>query len=364
MKKMKAIFLVGIMCLALTACVEKGSSTTDAKNSTEKAKEGKKKENLTLEDFDELLSSLPIAVVSTEYVVQDENYKSLYPDMLQAILKNNTELDIKDAVVAFVGWDENNLPVKISGNIDFSGGDYIKKVNFSDMNLVPGGQTGEDKGFSVNEKCGISSFKAIVVSYEAFDGSTWKNPYYDEFVSLYEGKKFDSALTVEVEIEEVIVENQKKSEDIKEESISNAELDEIIKNQDIAVLSTKYVVQDENYKSLYPDMLQVILKNNTELDIKNAIVAFVGWDKNNLPVKIKGSLDFTGGDYLKKVDYSDINMIPGGEFGEDSGFSVDEKCEISTFKAIVVSYEAYDGTTWKNPYYDDFVSLYEGKKAK
>ncbi len=31
-------------------------------------------------DFEELLTKLPLVVVSTNYVVQDDEYKSLYPD--------------------------------------------------------------------------------------------------------------------------------------------------------------------------------------------------------------------------------------------------------------------------------------------
>lgn len=48
--------------------------------------------------------------------------------------------------------------------------------------------------------------------------------------------------------------------------------------------------------------------------------------------------------------------------GESSGYSLGENCEIKTFKAIVVSYETFDGETRDNPYYDTFCSLYKGQK--
>lgn len=48
--------------------------------------------------------------------------------------------------------------------------------------------------------------------------------------------------------------------------------------------------------------------------------------------------------------------------GEDSGYSLSEKCKIDTFKAIAVSYETFDGETWENPYYKEFCSLYEGQR--
>lgn len=124
------------------------------------------------------------------------------------------------------------------------------------------------------------------------------------------------------------------------------------------------MVQDEQHKSLYPDMLQAVVYNNTELDIKDAVVAFVAWDNNNLPIKIKGSIDFSDGSYIKPVGYTDINLVGGESFGKDSGYEIDENSNIQTFKAIVVSYETFDGETWENPYFDDFCELYEGKKLK
>ena len=120
-------------------------------------------EELTVTEFETLLSELPVVITSTRYVVQDEKYKSLYPDMLQAVIQNNTTADIKNAVIAFVAWDENNLPVKIKGSIDFSGGAYIKQVNYGDINLAAGKSYGNSSGFSVDEECGIKQFKAIII---------------------------------------------------------------------------------------------------------------------------------------------------------------------------------------------------------
>ena len=134
--------------------------------------------------------------------------------------------------------------------------------------------------------------------------------------------------------------------------------------QELKVIKTKYVVQDEVYKALYPDMLQAVIQNDTSYDIKNAIVAFAAWDSNNLPVKIKGSFDFSDGAYNIEVNYGDINLVPGEKFGESSGYEIDENCNIKTIKAIVVSYETFDGTTWENPLYEDWCELYEGVKLQ
>lgn len=141
-----------------------------------------------------------------------------------------------------------------------------------------------------------------------------------------------------------------------------AELEEAIDKQEVKITSTKYVIQDDKYKALYPDMLQAIIVNKSSYDLKSAIVAFVAWDANNLPVKIAGQYDYNGGSYIKKCNYSDINLVPGKTYGSSSGLSLDENNNIDKFKAIVVSYETFDGDTWENPYYDMWVNLYAEKR--
>lgn len=145
--------------------------------------------NVSIDELDELLAKQPLYVSSTEYVVQDSRYKSLYPDLLQAVITNNSEDDIKNAVIEFVAWDENNLPVMIKGHIDFSNGSYLIKCNYNSINLVPGESYGEDSGMAIDESVSISTFKAIVCEYENFDGKTWKNPYLTAWENMYGGGK-------------------------------------------------------------------------------------------------------------------------------------------------------------------------------
>ncbi len=146
-------------------------------------------------------------------------------------------------------------------------------------------------------------------------------------------------------------------------SLSVEELKKKLDAQEVKITKAFYTVQDDNYKALYPDAMQVLIKNNSNHDIKNAVIAFTAWDKNNLPVKIKAAgVDISDGSYIRKCTYTDINLIPGGTYGEHTGFEVDETCGIKTVKAIIVSYEAFDGTTWENPYYDNWCEIYEGVK--
>lgn len=170
-----------------TTTTEATTTTTTEETTTETTLS--RMVSVNIEELDELLAKQPVYISSTEYVVQDKNYKSLYPDMLQAVITNNSEDDIKDAVVVFVAWDENNLPVKIKGQFDFSDGEYLTKCNYSGINLIPGKTYGNDSGMALDTGLNIKKFKAIVYSYETFEGKKWTNPYYHAWSSMYGGGK-------------------------------------------------------------------------------------------------------------------------------------------------------------------------------
>lgn len=140
------------------------------------------------ETTDEALANQPLVATNPQFVVQSDEYKALYPDQLRAVLVNNSDDDIKDAVVTFMGWDANGLPVFITMQMDFNPNVYAKKANYKGVNLVPGGTC--SISLDLNEKVGVvSTVKVIVASYETFDGTTWTNPYYDEYIEQYAGKK-------------------------------------------------------------------------------------------------------------------------------------------------------------------------------
>lgn len=379
MKKFMAALLAAALALSLAACG--GPSAQPAGNSDapmQSAQTGDQPSApspaptptptpappaaLLVDEFHDLLAQLPLTIDSTRYVVQDEQHKTLYPDMLQVILHNYTQADIKNAVVAFAAWDVNDLPVKIKGSIDFSGGAYIRQVNYNDINLVPNATFGDRSGYEIDANCNIARFEAVVVSFETFGGDSWSNPYYTAWCQLFEGVKYSDSLSVTVTLQDASFDGSDSPR--QSAGVDEAALLAELENQPLRVTSTRYIVQDEQYKNLYPDMLQAVLINETDLDIKNAVVAFVAWDANNLPVKIKGSIDFSDGAYIRQVNYNDINLVPGATYGESSGYEIDADCGIVRFKAIVVSYEAFTGETWTNPYYQDWCRLYEGVKLE
>jgi FtsZ-binding cell division protein ZapB len=148
--------------------------------------------NLSGSDLEAKLAEQPVYVISTDYLIQSDEYKSLYPDMLNAVIKNNSGTEVKNVVISFAAWDENYLPVKINGQYDFDGGKYINECDLGDVNMVDGSTFGEDMGMSLSEDCdNIKIVKAIVREYTDFDEKKWKNPYYDAWTSAYENKKLE-----------------------------------------------------------------------------------------------------------------------------------------------------------------------------
>ncbi len=143
------------------------------------------------------------------------------------------------------------------------------------------------------------------------------------------------------------------------------DLEEALAAQPVYISAARLSVQSPEYKALYPDLLQAVIVNNSEDDLKNVTVAFAAWDANNLPVLLKGQMDFEGAAYIKRGNYNGINLVPGGSFGEKTGLGLDQSVTgIVTVKAMVVSYETFDGTKWENPLYNEFKEKYEGKKLQ
>lgn len=193
--KPAALFLALALCLALSACGQHSappepSPTPDGPT-----------EAMDVAQFDALLAGLPFSVESASYVVQDGHYKALFPDMLQATLRNDTEHTIKKALVAFAAWDINGAPVPIEAKHDFIRGFYIREVTYKDIEVPPGETFGEEYGFKVEESSRIARIKAIAVSYESDTGEAWANPYYEQWLEMYEGVGFSEHRTVEVPVE-------------------------------------------------------------------------------------------------------------------------------------------------------------------
>ena len=192
MKKIIAILLLFAVSFSFASC----DLDVDAF-----AEEGAEEQTMTAEEFEQLLLTLPLAVSSSEYVKKNISVEKPTEEMLRVILQNKSEYEIKSAVISFVAWDANGLPVKIKSADDQTNGAYVRQVNFADINLLPESTYGGRDGYKIDEECYIASFKAVVLSFETFDGKVWKNPYYDEWCTLYEGTKITESMSVKVKLE-------------------------------------------------------------------------------------------------------------------------------------------------------------------
>lgn len=145
--------------------------------------------------------------------------------------------------------------------------------------------------------------------------------------------------------------------------LSAMELEAQLAEQPVVVLSTSVLVQSDEYKGLYPDLLSAVVQNNSGTEIKTMTIGFVAWDANNLPVRIAGQYDFDDGTYFKEVTAEDVNLVNGATYGDEQGLALSDDCDnIKTIKAIVTSYTDFDGNTWENPLVEDFRAVYENQR--
>jgi hypothetical protein len=129
----------------------------------------------------------------------------------------------------------------------------------------------------------------------------------------------------------------------------------------VTVESVKIIEQSKDHKILYPDMVEVIIKNNHTETIRNYTVALMGFDKNGYPLKIEWNIDFSGGDYIRLGSAEDANVIPGATAGKDKGFGIDESHGIHYILAEIYEVEFYDGKVWENPNFDYWADKFAEK---
>ena len=200
-KRILFIILCGILLLGTTGCgnyiyspnklTNNNSNNNSNNNNTTQDRDIQVEEKkYTKESLENAISSQPVIVYSTEYLIQDEDYKCLYPDLLVANIKNNSGEDVKNVQVASVAWDSNGFPIKIDSK--YGSDIYVPIVDFDDVNLT-NGQTYDDTGLALGctTESKIKTFKAIVVNYTDFDGNTWKNPLFNSWKDFYEDKKLN-----------------------------------------------------------------------------------------------------------------------------------------------------------------------------
>ncbi len=167
-----------------TATTEVIEETQESIPETEvEAKETKDKGH----EEDEAKNSQMATIVSVKIIEQSSEYKSLYPDMVQWILVNNSENVIKNYTVSILAYDENGYPVKVEGQYNFNS-DFEALVLGEAVNIQPGDSQGENYGYNLGERHGISYAMVLVKELEFYDADTWTNPYYKFWIDKYKEK--------------------------------------------------------------------------------------------------------------------------------------------------------------------------------
>lgn len=151
-----------------------------------------------------------------------------------------------------------------------------------------------------------------------------------------------------------------KSNQIKDKA-KEQEIEKYKNEQEVTVESAKILVQDDRYKSLYPDMIEVVIKNNSNKTIKDYNVAVLAYDNNNYPLKIKPQFNYNGGGFEFTGQADNVNVVSGATGGKNYGWKLDSAHGISKVIAIVKDVTYYDGTTWDNPYYTYWIEQYKEK---
>ena len=368
LKKLLMFFLTAvIVVLSFAGC----SADKPIKDNADIIKEKTVvKQTVTAEEFDELLLTMPLAVTEKELIInkKSDEGESLdgqapeeptSPDMLKFVVRNNTDTDIKNMSVAFVGWNENGEPVRFGPASETRGREYLNVAYFAGVNMTSGGMFGEGNEFLLSEWHEISTFKAIVKDFETFDGDSWENPYFEQFCELYEEKEYPSG-----EFEIIILDSafRKKDKEESSDGITEEELTAFLAEQPLAVTYTEYISGNEDGENIYSDLLKAVLINNSEYEIAKVTVAFAAWDENNLPVIITGQADFESGEYIKQADFEDVLIKSGSVYEEGVMLPIATRENITHCKAIALSYETVDGAKWENPYFEQFAKLYGEQK--
>lgn len=215
------------------------------------------------------------------------------------------------------------------------------------------GDLANEKAESDNEETEGSEIKE---TESAKEGESEENSESQEENSESQEENSESEET------DMMEENGSETESEEESKLTAAELEEVLLQQPCYVEKVEFI---KNEVTSEGDICLVV-KNNSGTDIKNVFYAMAGWDSNNLPLILDTYKRDNGTGYVIENDFGDANMIDGGTFGEDLLFGIKEKTayRLETVKAVVIKYVDFDGNTWENPYYSDWIELYKEKKLE
>ncbi|MFJ7953867.1 DUF5780 domain-containing protein [Lysinibacillus sp. NPDC096418] len=250
---------------------------------------------------------------------------------------------------------------------------YIKQLNYSRIAYKSAGEFQKEKNYIE----AIKAYKKVVKEDENYQSAqsetknileNYKKDVLVQSEKNATSKDFDAAVSSLKEASELLPNDNDISAKLAIYEKNLAEQKAIEKKQEITnakaaqlviVNSSKIISQSDDFKTIYPDMIQVIIKNQSDKTIKSMNVGSLGYDHNGYPVKIKTQFNFSGGDYEFVGHGDDVNIVAGATYGYDVGWNLDDPHGISKTLSCVKSVTYYDGTMWDNPYYPYWLEEYK-----
>lgn len=313
------------------------------------------------------ISKLQEIYSTTQSYDEKKSIEKIFQDKLESITEefvNGTksyenaieEIDrykeIKGFENAITTTKENIEKIKTSKDNFGKGQSYEKEGNILEA----------IKSYSNVIELDKSNYK-IAQNYISNNKEELKNKTLSEVDELIKKNDYVTANKKIQELQEIVTNDNEiteKSNQIKDKA-KEQEIEKYKNEQEVSVKSAKIIEQDPTYKSLYPDMIEVVIKNNSNKTIKDYNVAVLAYDSNNYPLKIKPQFNYNGGAFEFTGQADNVNVVAGATGGKNYGWKLDENHGISKVIAIVKDATYYDGSKWENPYYDYWIEQYKEK---
>ncbi|WP_291636445.1 DUF5780 domain-containing protein [Clostridium sp.] len=308
---------------------------------------------------------------------EEKVLKSLNSDIKNIetdFMKN--KLNYTDAIAKLKNIQDIGIP-SIQGQVSISK-ENVEKLNVSRTSFKVGSEFLKNKDY----KNGLTELKKVINVDENYKDAQelisnsikeYKAVILSESLAFTNKKDYDSAISL-LASALIIIPNDsditakksiyEKSNEVKKAAELKKNIASTKANQQVTVESSTIIVQASEYKSLYPDMIRVLIRNKSNKIVKNMKVSSLAYDSNLLPIKVKTEYLFTSAPFEFIGIADNVNIVPGAVFGDGVGWNLDEQHGISKVLSCVKEVEYYDGTTWINPYYEYWIEQYKEKSLK
>nr|WP_240480117.1 DUF5780 domain-containing protein [Paenibacillus fonticola] len=323
------------------------------------------------------------SVSTFKNAIQDNKYGEaieVYVNEIKGDLNKETE------VVAFLQAEIGQIKQDfINKKADFNAAasrlEAIKKTNLltaevsaaqAEMNDLNDSRvafkSGEELMQNQNMKGAIMEFTKVIDSDPQYDqaqelirkaSSDYQAAVLSDAQQLASEQQFEHAISAindaldimpndsELAAKKSVYENQNKEKLAVERK---EKVEELKANQELSVVETRIV---DDY--IFDQMAQVIVQNNTDKVVKKYRIGYMGFDKDNYPVKF-GLLN----ESFLREGVAEATIQPGEKHGSNKKWELFES-KIVKIIACVKNVEYFDGSTWVNEYYDYWVEDHKDK---